>query len=131
VAASRSECTSRCSARCGTSKPSAGGDTTSSSGLRGRTALWRWWGPVLEGPAYTASPNGPLATHVKAAFADALTWAPDYPGIGSIPRIVSGHVASSREVDSRDAEAMVRNMMRDELGKRTFILGGGPTADLE
>jgi pyruvate-ferredoxin/flavodoxin oxidoreductase len=86
---------------------------------------------VLEGPAYTASPNGPLATHVKAAFADALTWAPDYPGIGSIPRIISGHIASSREVDSRDAEAMVRNMMRDELGKRTFILGGGPMADLE
>jgi pyruvate-ferredoxin/flavodoxin oxidoreductase len=86
---------------------------------------------VLEGPAHTASPNGPLATHLKAAFADALTWAPDYPGIGTIPRIVSGHVASFREVDSRDAEAMVRNMMRHELGKRTFILGGGPTSDLE
>ncbi len=30
-----------------------------------------------------------LAREIKAAFADALTWAPGYPGIGKIPRIVS------------------------------------------
>lgn len=30
-----------------------------------------------------------LAREIKAAFADALTWAPGYPGIGKIPRVLS------------------------------------------
>jgi pyruvate-ferredoxin/flavodoxin oxidoreductase len=78
---------------------------------------------VLEGPAAAVGPNGPLAMHLKAAFADALTWAPDYPGIGAIPRVVSGFVTSQRDIGPRDTDAMVRNMMRDELGKRSFVLG--------
>ena len=78
---------------------------------------------VLEGPSLAVSPSGPLATHLKAAFADALTWAPDYPGIGAIPRVVSGLVTSRRDVGPRDVDAIVRNMNRDELGKRTFVLG--------
>ncbi len=80
---------------------------------------------VLEGPAPPVGPSGPLAMHLKAAFADALTWAPDYPGIGAIPRVVSGLVTSHRDIGPRDAEAIVRNMMRDELGKRSFVLGEG------
>ncbi|MFI5302848.1 MAG: hypothetical protein ACHREM_32565, partial [Polyangiales bacterium] len=35
---------------------------------------------------------GALAMEVKAAFADALTWAPDYPGIGRIPVLCDGSV---------------------------------------
>ncbi len=89
---------------------------------------------VLDGPAPPSgamSTSGPLATYLKAAFADALTWAPDYPGIGSIPRIVSGLVAFHRELDPGDAEAMVRNMMRNDLGKRSFVLGGSARDSLE
>jgi pyruvate ferredoxin oxidoreductase alpha subunit len=66
----------------------------------------------------------PLAVQLKAAFADALTWAPDYPGVGRIPRIVSGIVAPDREVESVDLDAIVHNVLADERGKRTFVLGG-------
>ena len=86
---------------------------------------------VLEGPAPATSASAPLATHLKAAFADALTWAPDFPGIGCIPRIVSGFVAGHRALDSRDAQAIVGNMMRHELGKRSFVLGESTRDDLE
>jgi hypothetical protein len=56
--------------------------------------------------------------------ADAITWAPDYPGIGRIPRVVSGVVAPHREVDSTDLDALMHNVLADERGKRTFVLGG-------
>jgi len=79
---------------------------------------------VLERVDWPLAGNPPLAGQLKAAFADALTWAPDYPGIGRIPRIVSGVVALEREVDSTDLEAIVHNILADERGKRTFVLGG-------
>ncbi|MFX8000795.1 hypothetical protein ABTK84_20200, partial [Acinetobacter baumannii] len=66
---------------------------------------------------------------VKSAFADALTWAPDYPGIGRIPRIVSGVVGTDgHELDAHDIDAIVQNAVADERGKRAFSLGAG---DLE
>ncbi len=80
------------------------------------TVLERVDQPLASGP--------PLAVQLKAAFADALTWAPDYPGVGRIPRIVSGIVAPDREVDSADLDAMVHNVLADERGKRSFVLGG-------
>ena len=74
--------------------------------------------------------NSPLAAQLKAAFADALTWAPDYPGIGRIPRIVSGVIAPEREVDSTDLDAIVHNVLADERGKRQFLLGGDEAQSL-
>ncbi|HEX4449131.1 MAG TPA: hypothetical protein VH044_20475 [Polyangiaceae bacterium] len=78
---------------------------------------------VLERVDQPLASGPPLAVQLKAAFADALTWAPDYPGIGRIPRIVSGIVAPEREVDSMDLDAIVHNVLADERGKRTFVLG--------
>lgn len=78
---------------------------------------------VLEGVDWPLAGNPPLAGQLKAAFADALTWAPDYPGIGRIPRIVSGVATGEREVDSNDLEAIVHNLLADERGKRTFVVG--------
>ncbi|HTB77194.1 MAG TPA: hypothetical protein VK762_28315 [Polyangiaceae bacterium] len=79
---------------------------------------------VLERVDQPLASGAPLAVQLKAAFADALTWAPDYPGVGRIPRIVSGIVAPDREVDSADLDAMVHNVLADERGKRSFVLGG-------
>jgi pyruvate-ferredoxin/flavodoxin oxidoreductase len=79
---------------------------------------------VLENVDRPLAANGPLSVQVKAAFADALTWAPDYPGIGRIPRIASGVVVARREIDAADVDAIVHNMLADERGKRTFSLGG-------
>jgi pyruvate/2-oxoacid:ferredoxin oxidoreductase alpha subunit len=79
---------------------------------------------VLERVDQPLACNPPLAAHLKAAFADAITWAPDYPGVGRIPRIVSGVVAPHREVDSTDLDAIMHNVLADERGKRSFVLGG-------
>jgi pyruvate ferredoxin oxidoreductase alpha subunit len=79
---------------------------------------------VLERVDLPLASGAPLAVQLKAAFADALTWAPDYPGVGRIPRIVSGVVAPEREVDSTDLDAIIHNVLADERGKRAFVLGG-------
>jgi pyruvate-ferredoxin/flavodoxin oxidoreductase len=85
---------------------------------------------VLEAVDRPLAGSGPLALHLKASFADALTWAPDYPGIGRIPRIVSGAVAAGRELDATDLDAVVDNLLADERGKRSFVLDGPPGAGL-
>jgi len=66
--------------------------------------------------------GGPLAVELKAAFSDALTWAPGYPGIGRIPRIASGVSPPGRELSSSDLDALIENMHADERGHRTFTL---------
>jgi pyruvate-ferredoxin/flavodoxin oxidoreductase len=81
---------------------------------------------VLEGVDRPLAANGPLAVQLKAAFADALTWAPDYPGIGRIPRVVSGVVSARRELEAADLDAIVSNLLADERGKRTFVVGAEP-----
>jgi len=81
---------------------------------------------VLEGVDRPLAANGPLAVQLKAAFADALTWAPDYPGIGRIPRFVSGVVAPRRELEPGDLDAIVHNLLADERGKRSFVVGIEP-----
>jgi pyruvate-ferredoxin/flavodoxin oxidoreductase len=83
---------------------------------------------VLEGVDRPLASNGPLTVQLKAVFADALTWAPDYPGIGRIPRIVSGVVAARRELEASDLDAVVHNLLADERGKRSFVLGGPEAA---
>jgi pyruvate-ferredoxin/flavodoxin oxidoreductase len=80
---------------------------------------------VLEGADRPLADNGRLSAELKAAFADALTWAPEYPGIGRIPRIVSGVVSAGHEIDAADLDALVHNLLADERGKRTFVVGGG------
>jgi pyruvate ferredoxin oxidoreductase alpha subunit len=78
---------------------------------------------VLEGVDRPRSAGGPLAEELKAAFADALTWAPGYPGIGRIPRFATGFVEPRHELDSRDLDAVVHNVLAHERGERTFVVG--------
>jgi len=66
--------------------------------------------------------GGALALELKAAFADALTWAPGYPGIGRIPRITSSLCPPGRDLSPGDVDALVDNMLADERGHRTFAL---------
>lgn len=66
--------------------------------------------------------GGPLAVELKAAFADAITWAPGFPGIGRIPRIASGTCPSWRELERPEVDALVENMLADERGTRTVSL---------
>lgn len=66
--------------------------------------------------------GAPLAVELKAAFSDALTWAPGFPGIGRIPRIASGICPPGRDLSASDVDALVDNMLADERGHRTFTL---------
>ncbi len=84
---------------------------------------------ILERSDAALAQSNPLALEIKAAFADALTWAPDYPGIGRIPRIVSGVVgADGHQLDAIELDAVVHHALADERGKRTFVLGSGDLA---
>ncbi len=87
---------------------------------------------VLESVDEPLAQSNPLTRELKAAFADALTWAPEYPGIGRIPRILSGVVgAAGHELEGSDLEAVVHNMLADERGKRAFVLGADETLTLQ
>jgi pyruvate-ferredoxin/flavodoxin oxidoreductase len=83
---------------------------------------------VLEPVDDPLAQSNPLTCEVKAAFADALTWAPEYPGIGRLPHIhsgvVAGHVRTSGLVHG-DADAVLRNMAQGEQGHRLFSLAPG------
>jgi pyruvate-ferredoxin/flavodoxin oxidoreductase len=68
------------------------------------------------------SGGGALAVELKAAFSDAITWAPGYPGIGRIPRIACGVCPPGRDLSPADVDALVDNMLADERGHRTFSL---------
>ena len=85
---------------------------------------------VIEHTDLPLAQSNAVTRELKAAFADALTWAPDYPGIGRIPRIHSA-VMSSRRVDARDVDAILRNMLAGEQGKRFLSLTGGATPEGE
>ena len=78
-----------------------------------------------------ARARGPAACERRAARRPAqggLRRRPDLgaglPGVGRIPRIVSGVIAPEREVDSTDLDAIIHNVLADERGKRAFVLGG-------
>lgn len=76
---------------------------------------------VIERADAPLSQSNPLATEVKAAFADALTWAPGYPGIGRIPTVFSAVIdPSGREATPGDILAVVENAMQGEQGRRAF-----------
>jgi pyruvate/2-oxoacid:ferredoxin oxidoreductase alpha subunit len=86
---------------------------------------------VLETSDEPLAQSNPLAREVKSAFADALTWAPDYPGVGRLPRIHSGAVtAEEHELEAADLDAIARNMVEGEQGKRLFVYGADPTMKL-
>jgi pyruvate-ferredoxin/flavodoxin oxidoreductase len=87
---------------------------------------------VLERVDTPLCQSNPLALEVKAAFADALTWAPGYPGIGRIPTIFSACIDPSRtEATPGEILAVVENAIQGEHGPRTFRVGEGHVARAE
>lgn len=81
---------------------------------------------VLEPVDVALAPSGPVAESLKAAFADALTWAPGFPGVGRIPTILSAGFAT---LDGPVGEAQVREAL-DELAagdraRRQITFGTG------
>lgn len=79
---------------------------------------------VLEPLDAPLAPAGPLATSLKAAFADALTWAPGYPGVGRIPPIVSVLFATlPHAVDESDLRAILAELAAGERARRLIVLG--------
>ncbi|MGZ3423895.1 MAG: hypothetical protein ACXVEE_38890, partial [Polyangiales bacterium] len=87
---------------------------------------------VLERVDAPLCQSNPLSVEVKAAFADALTWAPGYPGIGRIPTIYSACIDTSRvEATPGEIYAVVENAIQGEHGPRTFRVGDGHVARAE
>jgi hypothetical protein len=87
---------------------------------------------VLEAVDEPLAQSNPLTREVKAAFSDALSWAPDYPGVGRLPRIHSGVVSiGSHLLEAGDLDAALRNMVEGDLGKRLFVMGAGGELALE
>ena len=94
---------------------------------QGAPARARDHGPRGGRPA--ARRNGPLAVQLKAAFADALTWAPGLPRHRPHPaHRVGRRVGRAASSSASDLDAIVHNMLADERGKRSFVVGGEAAA---
>lgn len=79
---------------------------------------------VLEPGGLGLSPCGRVAADLKSAFADALTWASGYPGVGKVPTIVSASTGS--DPSGPRPEALAALLAELELGdraRRTFVVG--------
>jgi pyruvate-ferredoxin/flavodoxin oxidoreductase len=70
------------------------------------------------------APCGPIAAGVKAAFADALTWAPGFPGIGRIPPIISATFATiDGAIAERDVRLSLAEIATGERARRLIVFG--------
>ena len=79
---------------------------------------------VIEPLDVALAPAGPLATSLKAAFADALTWAPGFPGVGHIPPIVSVVFATiDGAVSERDVRDAVGELGAGDRARRIIVFG--------
>lgn len=82
---------------------------------------------VLEPLDLAMAPAGPFATMLKAAFVDAITWTPGFPGVGKIPPIVSATVATlDRPLIEDDIRSLVAELDDGERARRVVVFG---TAD--
>lgn len=73
---------------------------------------------VLEAGDEPISHAGPLVREVKSAFTDALTWVPGFPGIGRVPKLVTG--VTGDRFGLEELAAVCETMLASETGKRTF-----------
>ncbi len=79
---------------------------------------------VIEPLDVALAPAGPLATALKAAFADALTWAPGFPGVGHIPPIVSVVFATIEgAVSERDVREVLGELAAGDRARRIIVFG--------
>jgi pyruvate-ferredoxin/flavodoxin oxidoreductase len=84
---------------------------------------------VIEPLDIALAPSGPLATSLKAAFADALTWAPGFPGVGRVPPIVSVVFATIEDaVSARDVREAVAELAAGDRAKRLIVFGSEGTS---
>lgn len=82
---------------------------------------------VLEPLDLALAPAGPLATLIKASFADAITWTPGFPGIGKIPPTISATVATlERPMGEDDIRSLLAELEDSERARRVVVFG---TAD--
>jgi pyruvate ferredoxin oxidoreductase alpha subunit len=79
---------------------------------------------VIEPLDVALAPSGPLAESLKAAFADALTWAPGFPGIGRIPPIISAVFATLEHgVRPDDVRAILDELATGDRARRLLVFG--------
>jgi pyruvate-ferredoxin/flavodoxin oxidoreductase len=80
---------------------------------------------VLEPLDLALAPCGPLASALKVAFADALTWTPGFPGVGRIPPVVSAAFATLPPggVSEPDVTAVVHEIAAGERARRHLVFG--------
>ena len=77
---------------------------------------------VIEAGLDPLTETMPLARELKAAFTDAITWAPGYPGVGRVPRFTSA-VLGQGGLTEDDLAAAVCNMRDGEGASRSFVFG--------
>jgi pyruvate ferredoxin oxidoreductase alpha subunit len=79
---------------------------------------------VIEPLDVALAPSGPVATCLKAAFADALTWAPGFPGVGGIPPIVSAVFATIESgVTEHEVREVVAELAAGDRARRLMVFG--------
>jgi pyruvate-ferredoxin/flavodoxin oxidoreductase len=79
---------------------------------------------VIEPLDVALAPAGPLATTIKAAFADALTWAPGFPGVGRVPPIVSAVFATlDGPVGEREVREALAETAAGDRARRVMVFG--------
>jgi pyruvate-ferredoxin/flavodoxin oxidoreductase len=79
---------------------------------------------VIEPLDVALAPSGPLAACLKAAFADAITWAPGFPGVGGIPPIVSAVFATLGDgVGEREVRDVVAELAAGDRARRLLVFG--------
>lgn len=79
---------------------------------------------VIEPLDVALAPCGPLAAMLKAAFADAITWAPGFPGVGRVPPIVSAVFATLEgAVSERDVAQALAEIAAGDHARRLVVFG--------
>ena len=79
---------------------------------------------VLEPLDIALAPAGPVATALKAAFADALTWTPGFPGVGEIPPIISATVATlEAPIGPDEVHAALAEIEDGEQAQHVIVFG--------
>ncbi len=77
---------------------------------------------VIEAGLDPLTETMPLARELKAAFTDAITWAPGYPGVGRVPRFTSA-VLGQGGLTEDDLAAAICNMRDGDTASRSFVFG--------
>ncbi|AUX44104.1 uncharacterized protein SOCE26_055650 [Sorangium cellulosum] len=79
---------------------------------------------VIEPLDVPLAPSGPVTAGVKAAFADALTWAPGFPGVGRIPPIISATFATiDGTITEREVRLSLAEIASGERARRHVVFG--------